>query len=120
MRYVVYFLILFIIASCNTHSTDEIFIDLPPGNDYARLFSVSDSGDYYKLDIFSPWQGGNDIVISYYLAEEIEEIPSSIDQSQKIKIQISRCICLSTTHIAMINATESVESIIGVSGTDYV
>lgn len=89
-------------------------------NDYAKLFSISDSGSYYRLDIYSPWQGAENIEITYYLSENKDLIPGNVKESSKIKLPINKCVCLSTTHVAMIEAAGSLESIIGVSGTDYV
>lgn len=118
-----YFGVYILLVALSSCGSDRIVDDKPGitgSNEYAKLFSLSDSGNYVRLDIFSPWQGADDIVISYYLSENISSIPSDIKESRKIKLPIDKCICLSTTHIAMIDAVGSLESIIGVSGTNYV
>ncbi len=118
--YLVIPVFLIAISSCGPDRKKDNDNERVSTNDYARLFSVSDSGDYYRLDILSPWQGAEDIVITYYLAGNIGKIPGDVKKSSKIQLPVRKCICLSTTHIAMIEAAGSLESIIGVSGTDYV
>lgn len=108
-----------LLASCTNYKSEVIYKDRV-SNDYAELFSLIDSGLYYRLDIYSPWQGGDDVVISYFLANNIEEIPAGVDPAKKIKIPLTSCVCLSTSHIAMVSACGLAESILGVSGTSYV
>lgn len=106
----------FCVSNHNTEDGNKRVIN----NDYARLFSISDSGSYYRLDIYSPWQGADNIEITYYLSENKDLIPGNVKESSKIKLPINKSVCLSTTHVAMIEAAGSLETIIGVSGTDYV
>lgn len=108
------------LSCCISNNNSEYDAKRLVNNDYAKLFSISDSGSYYRLDIFSPWQGAENIEITYYLAENTDLIPGNVKESSKIKLPINKCVCLSTTHVAMIEAAGSLETIIGVSGTDYV
>jgi len=111
-----------ILVSCNSvsrnnNTSDELW---QSGNSYAELFALSDSGSYKRLDIKSPWQGASDIVFTYYLLEEDAVLPYNIPDNQRIIIPVSRAVCMSTSHIAMLDALAESSGIVGASGLDYI
>jgi iron complex transport system substrate-binding protein len=89
-------------------------------NLYAKLFSFSQESNYTVLTIKSPWQGDTQKVLKYYIANTIDSLPLDIPSGSVIKTPISRVVCLSTTHLAMIGILGETESIAGLSGIDYV
>lgn len=90
------------------------------GNKYARLFMLSDSGNYYRLDIRSPWQGGDEVIYTYYLTEGKSSLPADADSNRIIRIPVTTSVCMSTTHVAMISKVGGAKGIVGVSGPDYI
>ncbi|MDX2414416.1 MAG: ABC transporter substrate-binding protein [Bacteroidales bacterium] len=89
-------------------------------NAYAQLFALSDSGSYIRLDIRSPWQGGSEVIYTYYLVKDNTELPDVIPEDKIITIPVSSSVCMSTSHVAMINALGEANGIVGVSGAAYI
>ncbi len=105
---------------CSTGGTKGISTEnFGSGNSYALLFDLSEGEGRSTLRIRSPWQGGGEIINSYVLAEDTSEFDSSTGQV-KIKVPVEKVVCLSTTHIAMIDALGESETVCGISGTGYV
>jgi len=87
---------------------------------YASGFRVLDKGSYTLLEVMDPWQQSKGVIFSYVLAPSPELIPDSLKNTPFIRTPVGRAIALSTTHVAMINQLGSAESIVGLSGTDFI
>lgn len=75
---------------------------------------------YSHLIIRNPWQGAENIVQEWYLVRRGESPPEGVDSSMIIHVPLKRIICMSTTHLAMINALGETESLCGFSGTRFI
>ena len=82
---------------------------------YAQGFELGNEGATKVLRVRNPWQGASDVVYSYYLKPDAD--PKKPDE---IKTPVENLICLSTTHIAYIDAIGKTNTIDGVSGSSYV
>ena len=87
---------------------------------HAAGFAMEDSEGYRILRIRDPWQGADGVRFHYILAEEDAVIPDSLKGLPLIRVPVQRVICMSTTHIAMIRGLDRIESIVGISGRQYV
>jgi len=87
---------------------------------YATGFRVRDYGTYTLIEVTDPWQQSQDVIFSYALAHGPGQIPDSLHNIPFIKTPVERAIALSTTHVAMIDQLGSAESIVGLSGSDFV
>ena len=87
---------------------------------YARGFRIKRYRDFSILHVMDPWQGSSGIQFRYVLASDPGTIPDSLGHLVKIQTPVSRVICMSTTHVAMIDALGMTQAIIGVSGADYI
>lgn len=87
---------------------------------YAERFTLRATDTCTTLTISEPWQGAAGIRQIYYLVKKGSGLRLKIDSSQLIRVPVSRIICLSTTHLAMIKALGESNSIVGVSGTDFI
>lgn len=87
---------------------------------YARGFRIIDHGSYSSIEVMDPWQQSKDVIFSYILAPSKEALPDSLKNAPFIQIPVRRVITLSTTHTAMIDQLESAESLVGLSGADFV
>jgi iron complex transport system substrate-binding protein len=93
----------------------------PEGScDYARGFRIERYEDFSLLHVSDPWQGALGVEFRYLLAHDPERVPDSLGQIVKIRTPVSRVICMSTTHVAMIDALGMTGAIVGISGPEYI
>jgi iron complex transport system substrate-binding protein len=86
----------------------------------ASRISIEKYDKYKKVTIINPWQGANNVNISYYLVKRGFEPPSGVDSSVVIMVPVRKIVCMSTTHVAMISALGEENSIAGMSGTGFI
>jgi iron complex transport system substrate-binding protein len=86
----------------------------------AQRISVEKYDDYTKVTIIDPWQGADNVNISYFLVRRGSELPSGIDIRKVILVPVQKIVCMSTTHVAMISALGEGHSIAGMSGTGFI
>lgn len=98
----------------NNNSSFDLFTH------YASGFRVFDQGSFTLIEVTDPWQQSKDVIFSYVLAPKLEVLPDSLKNRPFIKTPVERAIALSTTHVAMIDQLGSAESIVGLSGSDYI
>lgn len=87
---------------------------------FAEGFKIDCYTGYKKVTVYNPWQGAHDMDYEYLLARKGEKIPGGFSNHSVIRIPIERVICLSTTHIAMIDLLEKTYTIFGVSGKELI
>jgi iron complex transport system substrate-binding protein len=87
---------------------------------YAERFTLQTTDTCTILTISEPWQGASGIRQIYYLVKKGSGLKLKIDSSQLICVPVRRIICMSTTHLEMIKALGESNSIVGVSGTDFI
>ncbi|MGE0088954.1 MAG: ABC transporter substrate-binding protein [Bacteroidales bacterium] len=103
----------------NEHISTEKRIGVCEIN-YAQGFKIEYFKDFKLITIKDPWQGAEGVEFRYALAENIDSLPQLPDDIVKIKIPIEKIACLSTTHIAFIDALNKTNSIRAISGHKYV
>jgi iron complex transport system substrate-binding protein len=86
----------------------------------AERFSIEKNDSCTILTIIDPWQGAEDVRHVYYLTERGKKSSIKVDASHIIPVPVRKIICMSSTHIAMISALGEMESISGISGTNYI
>ncbi len=119
------FVLLIIISSCSNKSEPHLNNDKNIPFDkinlrYAKGFTIEKKNNCKFVTIKNPWQGAEDVEYKYALVNKNEKNPKLTENYKIIRTPINRIICLSTTHIAFIDILEETESIVAVSGTDYV
>ncbi len=77
------------------------------------------STDYTRVTIINPWQGADNVNMTYYLVRRGSLMPPGIDSSMVIMVPLRKIVCMSTTHVAMISALGEENSIAGMSGTGF-
>ena len=103
-------IVILFLFSCNnpTEQTTGEKLD----NKYAKGFSIYETEDGYLLQVKNPYQGSENQTYTYSLSRN-----SSDDF---IKIPVKKAICLSTTHIAFIDALSNTKTIVGLSSINHV
>lgn len=87
---------------------------------YAKGFTIKQNEDSKFVNIKNPWQGAENVEYKYQLIHKSDSVVKKLSSYQVIKTPIERVICLSTTHIGFLDVLNQTESIMSVSGTEYV
>lgn len=94
--------------------------DRGQGCEYASGFSIEAFQQFRILHVRDPWQGSSGIHLEYVLASDISKVPDSLRHLPLVQTPVSRVVCMSTTHVAMIGTLEKTGTIVGISGSDYI
>lgn len=74
-------------------------------NQYAERFEILGSGDSILLRVHNPWQGASGVSMDYWFPKMGERAP--------------RIICMSSSHVAYLDALGATDNIVGASGINY-
>lgn len=86
----------------------------------AERLSIEKKAGYTIVRIFNPWQGQKNVEMEYYLVGSGKKIPEGIDSAKVIFVPVRKIVCMSVTHVAMIEAIGNEDCIAGISGTNLV
>lgn len=89
-------------------------------NQYATGFEIKQQKEVKKLTVFNPWEKARNISVDYYLVNKNLPVPDSLSGKNIIRTPVKRVICLSTTHLAYLEALNETEAVVGISGSQYV
>lgn len=70
------------------------------------------------IRVTNPWQSANDVETMLFIACGGEKAPAGF-RGQVLQGDAQRVVCMSSSHIAMLDAIGAVESVVGVSGKDW-
>lgn len=101
--------------SANTEHDGELYQPL-----YALGFSLYRSGQHSSiLEVRNPWQGAENISSRLFISRDGEKAPEGF-AGQSVAAPLRNVVCLSSTHIAFIDAIGEIGSVRGVSGVRYI
>ncbi len=120
--YTSFFLIFIFLQGCHGvgQPESEIVDDADAKPQYASLFSVDHTDSCTVISISNPWQGAENVRFNYYLVRQGMRLPGGLDSSDVIFTPVKRIICMSTTHLAMISALDEENTLVGISGKNYI
>lgn len=87
---------------------------------YASGFDIDYYNKYTLLTVRNPWQKANNVEFKYALINRTDSPDHNPEGCKIIKIPVRRAICLSTTHIGFIDFLGLKESVVGISGKNYI
>lgn len=89
--------------------------------EYASGFDIKsvDGRKSVLLTVTSPWQGADSITTRLFIARDGEPAPEDFT-GQVLAGEVERIVCMSSTHIAMLDAIGEAGRVVGVSGLDYI
>jgi iron complex transport system substrate-binding protein len=94
------------------------------GIDYATGFDIEITSGFRILTVHNPWQGARDVMFRYLLACRDAgpggQLPEYARNIPVIRTPVRSVICLSTTHIALLDFIEETGSITAVSEGEYI
>ena len=85
----------------------------------AKRLAIEKYEEFTRISIINPWQGADNVSMTYYLVRRGAKPPSGVDSSMIITVPLTKIVCMSTTHVAMISALDEENSISGMSGTGF-
>lgn len=80
---------------------------------------VATEGASTVVRVLSPWQGAEGVVKEIFVSRNGESAPEGFGGTT-IEAAPERVVCMSSSHIAFIDALDRVGSIVGVSGAEYI
>ena len=88
---------------------------------YASGFDVkgADGRQSVLLTVTNPWQGAEGVETALFIARDGETAPEGFG-GQVLEGDAGRIVCMSSTHIAMLDAIGEAGRVVGVSGIDYI
>lgn len=111
--------ILSLACSRNAALTPDDFTETVYEPAYASGFRIirSPGTESTVLEINHPWQGSDSVTKRIFIARNGETAPASM---QSVVAPASRVVCMSTSQIGLLDAFGASESVVGVSGADFV
>lgn len=89
-------------------------------NKYAKSFEIVKNENKTYCVARNPWQKAEGIEFKYLLSPDVENNNDHNDDQIYIQIPVRRVICLSTTHIGYLSSINELNSIVGISGANYI
>lgn len=88
---------------------------------YATGFDISGAKGAAStlITVRNPWQGAEGVERRLFISREGERAPEGFD-GQVIEGAVERVVCMSSTYVAMIDALDCTERVVGVSGIDFI
>lgn len=80
---------------------------------------LSTDGASTVLRVLSPWQGAEGVVKEVFISRDGESAPEGFG-GVTVEAAPARVVCMSSSHIAFIDALGATESVVGVSGAEYI
>lgn len=81
-----------------------------------RLLIEKEEG-FTRVTVTGPWQNSAGTRHVWYLIPHGAGLPAGVSEAQAIRVPVSRMICMSTTHVAMMRALGADSLITGISGS---
>lgn len=89
--------------------------------EYAGGFEIRGNGDMKStmLTVYNPWQGADSVTTRLFIARDGESAPEGFD-GQVLEGDARRIIAMSSTNVAMLDALDATDAIVGVSGIQFI
>lgn len=113
--------ILFLSTACSPKETHHLDFDselYTPQSSKGFSIRGNDESENILISSLNPWQGASDVT-SELLIQKDNTLPLNF-KGQILKEPPERIVCMSSTHIAMLDALEETDKIVGVSGAEYI
>ncbi len=100
----------------------ERFSEVDYRPQYAAGFEIrsTQEGDARLIVVKNPWQGAKGVEQMLLIDSEKRFDTAQHPEVQRITAPAERIVCLSSSHVAMLDAIGEVERVVGVSGIDFI
>ena len=116
------FLLTLALAACNNKSSKiEDFNQTLYAPEYASGFDIKGAEGHKStlITVTNPWQGADSITTRLFIARDGETAPEGFT-GQVLHDDAKRIVAMSSTHIAMLDAVDAADRVVGVSGIDFI
>lgn len=116
------FLLTLALAACNSKSSKiEDFNQTLYAPEYASGFDIKGAEGHKStlITVTNPWQGADSITTQLFIARNGETAPEGFT-GQVLQGDAKRIVAMSSTHIAMLDAVDAADHVVGVSGIDFI
>lgn len=116
------FLLTLALAACNNKSSKiEDFNQTLYAPEYASGFDIkgAEGNKSTLITVTNPWQGADSITTRLFIARDGETAPEGFT-GQVLHDDAKRIVAMSSTHIAMLDAVDAADRVVGVSGIDFI
>jgi iron complex transport system substrate-binding protein len=104
-------------AACTDSSKNT---SVSSGNSYARGFTIGVCDGMIRATVVNPWEKARNVKFEYHLVPHEQKAADSLTGPNLIRIPARRIVCMSTSHLAFLEALGECEAITGVSGSQYI
>lgn len=111
-----------LLAACGaSQSPLEAFPEEIYSPQYATGFQIRGAADRTStlITLSNPWQGAEQVQTHLLILRDGEQAPKGFT-GQTLQGEAKRIVCMSSTHIALLDAIGEVERVVGVSGINFV
>ena len=108
-------------AACGRRAaTPDAFDTVLYAPRYAAGFELlgADGAASTLLKVRDPWQGAEGVETRLFIARNGEKAPEGFE-GQVLEGDARRVVCMSSSHVALLDAAGAVETVVGVSGLDF-
>ena len=108
-------------CACGTSSNMDDYNQILYSPSHATGFRImgAEGKQSTIIRVTNPWQSANEVETMLFIARGSEKTPSGF-RGQVLQGDAKRVVCMSSSHIAMLDAIGAVESVVGVSGKDFI
>ena len=112
---------LWCMCACGSQSNIDDFHQILYSPSHATGFRIicAEGKQSTIICVTNPWQSANNVETMLFIARAGEKAPSGF-RGQVLQGEAKRVVCMSSSHIAMLDAIGAVESVVGVSGKDFI
>ena len=122
LRYIVFACVAAVLCGCTGGGSAGKYTEPVYVPDYASGFDIlrEPDGESMLIETRSPWQGADSAAVTRMLVlGEGESAPSDFD-GQVLEAPARRVVCMSSSHVAMLDALGVADRIVGVSGIGFI
>ncbi|MDE5814722.1 MAG: ABC transporter substrate-binding protein [Alistipes sp.] len=122
VRYIFLTIVAVLLAACGRLQSDlSGFTERIYEPHYASGFELlgKQGSDSRLLRVTTSWQGGESSETKFLMLRGEDEAPAGFD-GQVLKGEARRIVCMSSSHVALLDALGEVARVVGVSGIDFI
>jgi iron complex transport system substrate-binding protein len=108
-----------IFCSCRHAVNHQVTVRQNDSTAATRL-SIEKENGFAKVTVTGPWQNSAGTKHVWYIMPHGAELPAGVSEAQAIRVPVTRMICMSTTHLAMMRALGADSLIVGISGSSLI
>ena len=108
-------------CACGTPSRMDDYHHIIYSPTYATGFRImgAEGKQSTIISVTNPWQTADHVETQLFIARDGEKAPSGFS-GQVLQGDAKRVVCMSSSHIAMLDAIGAVGNVVGVSGKDFI